>query len=130
MTPRWKIIWLVVLALGVFWLLARPAHGSAMPPLPPAKRVNPATTSKGAGATALLSGIKAKPKLAIAPVGGGVYILWVYPNCATSNYWWNLMTATNTSGPWSVMQSNITGTVTVTNDLTEAKRFFRMEGTS
>lgn len=101
---------------------------SATPPPIPRQHKATDTATKGAGAAALLTGIKAKPAVTAGPTLRTNVFVWRYPSqIVPSNYWWNLLTATNALGPWTVAISNASGILTVTNH-GEALRLWRLQG--
>jgi hypothetical protein len=108
--------WPVVLALL--------SVASTLPPMP--KFYNaPKGTTQGAGALALI----AKPKLAVTIVAPGRewVVAWRYGNVQSNLYYWDLMTSTNLR-TWTLLRSNVTEGVTVTNNLAEKCRFYRLRG--
>lgn len=110
----------LILALALLCVSATP------PPLPKVKKVyRPATgVTKGAGAAALI----AKPLAVSTNKPKEWTINWQYrQSLVASNYWWNLEASTDMR-KWSVLQSNVTGTVTVTNKPSERFRAFRLSG--
>jgi hypothetical protein len=108
--------WPVVLALL--------SVASTLPPMP--KFYNaPKGTTQGAGALALIT----KPKLAVTVVAPGRewVVAWRYGNVQSNLYYWDLQTSTNLR-TWTVLRSNVTEGVTVTNNLAEKCRFYRLRG--
>lgn len=124
---------MLAVLVALFFLASIRVFGATPPPLPPVP-VRPATNhvsaavQQGAGAAALLAGIKAKPAIAPVTTYRTNIIVWKYPpQWNPSNFWWNVLTATNIHGPWTVAVSNATGSVIVTNNH-EPLRMWRLQG--
>ena len=129
MTIPAKILWLVLLVTGLVLCSQINVHGqSSPPPLPKVmavhRKVRITQTTQGAGAAALI----AKAAIVIPPVARTNVMAWRYPSTINPNaLWWNLEASTNMR-QWSLVQSNATGSLTVTNNRAERMRVFRLVG--
>jgi hypothetical protein len=102
------------------WLLPILCIAASIPPLPKAPHRSAAVT-QGMGAAKLIAKVVAPS----APRTNS--FAWKYPDGMNpAAFWWDIQTAPNAAGPWTVLITNASGVCEVSVNRNEALRLYRL----